>query len=146
MEELKLLLPVLGPTAGVIIVVVYFLRHLSNEAKLQREETSDNIRRIEAIEANCREVSQATVAEFRTAVQESRLESREMVIQLLSINRDTVKTVNEVSNRVGELGLRVAELGHAVDRLNIRTDTQPRLELHKPSAQPSKEKQLSKSA
>lgn len=117
MEELKLIAQVAGPVAGVVLVVVYFLRHLSFEADLNRKTADAHTERMEALEQNSREAVKAVADQFTQAIAENRAESRVTVDRLLAIATDSVKTMAGVSAEVKELGREVREMAKSLDQM-----------------------------
>jgi hypothetical protein len=108
---------VLGPTAAVVIVVWYFLKHNGEQAALSRKVHEDLIGRVESMEGHTR-ASLAEIADkFTDAVAEFRQEHRATINDLLAINRDTVQAMGSVGGRVGDLGQQVIALGQSVGEL-----------------------------
>lgn len=116
MEEIKALLPVLGPTAGVVIVVICFLRYLATESKRTKDSAM--------AEAKLhRDAVKIIVDKIEQINDDTRKDSKTMMVQLVAINSRTMKTMGDVSARVAELSSKVGELGHVIERISVRMDT-----------------------
>lgn len=108
-------LAALGPTAGVVIVVFYFLRHNSEQATVHQKHIDGLVGRVEQIAAG-----------FASAVQEFRLEHRQTFENLMKINRETIQGMGDMSGKVGELGQKVDDLADALAAAKICKTPQKR--------------------
>lgn len=94
------LVPAMGATTAVVVVVAYFLRHIAEQSHLNRQAAAEVVARFEAMERAHRESSVLNADKFRGVAEEFRAETRMCVESLIKLNRETVAALNEVTARV----------------------------------------------
>lgn len=114
----------LGPTGGVVVVVVYFLRHLTRRDGRQQkweevvvDRMEKLVDRVDAMEEANRAVSQKVADEFTATTRELNTEYRRTVDALVGVHRSTGETLGAVSGRVTELTSQVVRLSDLADQV-----------------------------
>ena len=118
-ETLKLILPALGPSAGVVVVVIYFLRYIAEITNDHRRSMETLMSRVESIEKESSQAIRDVTQSFKADVAESRLEAREMAMNLLQVNREAVSTMSQMATGQSELRSEVKQLSTVVNTLSI---------------------------
>lgn len=111
-----------GPLAGCVVIVFYFLQHQAKQAELNRKSLEDVVGRVEKMEIGNREGHMHLTSRFEGVVSQFRSETRETMTQLITLNRETVQTMDRVNNGVADLGQRITALSGAVGKLTDRVD------------------------
>lgn len=93
----------LGAAGGVVVVVVYFLRHIAEQSRLNREAAAMALSRFEAMEKAHRESSVLNAQRVREISEEFRGETRHCVEGLIKLNREAAEAMGRVASRVDAL-------------------------------------------
>lgn len=104
-----------GQIGGLIVVVVFFLRYLSEANTLWRKDMEALVSRIEINEKANRDATAQLADDVKMITQSFREEHHSTVNHLLQTTREVVQTLGAVTAQVGALGLQVASLREVVE-------------------------------
>jgi len=120
----------LGQLAGIVVTVVYFLRHISEQNAVNRKSQEDVVSRVDAImdrvdamESANRDATRQTATEFTAAVTEFRQEHRRTVDGLIAVHKESGATIGAIAGRVGDLGTQVTGLAQQVAAQGVKVDS-----------------------
>lgn len=115
-DPIMSLLPSLGPTAGVIVSVILFLRYLAARDTAQEKANEKLFDRVELMLAEERKYRDREKADFLGELRDCRLTNKQVAESMLETNRDVVKTVDLLSNGIASLKQAIQELRDQVSR------------------------------
>lgn len=115
-DPLMSFLPSLGPTAGVIVLAILFLRYLTVRDAAQLASNEGVIKRVEAMLEEERNDRTIMRTDFLTELRDSRKANKDVSDSMLEMNRDVIHTVDTLAVGIKDLKQAIEELRVQVAR------------------------------